>query len=83
MRLHHNSTMSNAQEIKNFSQWLIDVGDGKLGEGNDGFFEIEIPSDFLIRNFTDPIESIVTHTYPNIQHNYNNEKFMKSRAILA
>ena len=37
MCLYHNSKMSNVKEIKNFSQWLIDVGDGKLGEGNDGF----------------------------------------------
>ena len=39
--------------------------------------------DILITNFVDPIESIVTHTYSNIQYNYNNEDFLKSRAILA
>ena len=42
---------------------LIDVGDRKLGAGNDGFFEIEIPFEFLITNFSDPIKSIVTHIY--------------------
>ncbi|RZB80923.1 hypothetical protein D0Y65_030596 [Glycine soja] len=62
---------------------LIDVGDRKLGAGNDGFFEIEIPFEFLITNFSDPIKSIVTHIYQNIQHNYKNEDFLKSRAILA
>ncbi|KAH1226081.1 hypothetical protein GmHk_11G032838 [Glycine max] len=55
----------------------------KLGAGNDGFFEIEIPFEFLITNFSDPIKSIVTHIYQNIQHNYKNEDFLKSRAILA
>ncbi|KAG4980874.1 hypothetical protein JHK82_034119 [Glycine max] len=83
MCLQSNSTMSNAEEIKSFSQWLIDVSDGKLGKGDDGFSEIENPSEFLITNFTDPIESIVTHTYPNIQQNYKDEDFLKSRAILA
>ena len=42
--------MRNAQEIKTFSQWLIDVGDGKLGKGDDELSEIEIPSEFLITN---------------------------------
>ena len=32
MCLQSNSTMSNAEEIKSFCQWLIDVGDGKLGK---------------------------------------------------
>ena len=60
MHLQSNSIMSKAEEIKSFSQWLIDVGD-------DGFSKIKIIYEFLITNFTDPIESTVTHTYPNIQ----------------
>ena len=36
MCLQSNLTLTNSQEIKSFSQWLIDVGDGKLGKGDYG-----------------------------------------------
>ncbi|RZC16800.1 ATP-dependent DNA helicase PIF1 [Glycine soja] len=71
MCLQSNLTITNAQEIKWFLQWLIDVGDGKLGKGDDGLYDKEIPSELLITNFSDPIEAIV------------NEEFLKFRAILA
>ena len=66
MCLQSNLTITNAQEIKWFLQWLIDVGDGKLGKGDDGLYDKEIPSELLITNFSDPIEAIVSHTYPDI-----------------
>ncbi|KAH1099477.1 hypothetical protein GYH30_034899 [Glycine max] len=50
---------------------------------NSKMSNIEIPPEFLITNFTYPIEFIVTYSYPNIRHNYNNEDFLKSKAILA
>ena len=62
---------------------MIDVGDGKQGKGHDGCYGIELPSDFLITNFTDSIKAIVSHTYPDIQKKYKDEKFLKSKAILA
>ena len=62
---------------------MIDVGDRKLGKGDDGLYEIEIPSELLITNFINPIEAIASHTYPDIQHKYKDEEFLKSRAILA
>ncbi|XP_028196716.1 ATP-dependent DNA helicase PIF1-like [Glycine soja] len=83
MCLQSNLTLTNSQEIKSFSQWLIDVGDGKLGKSDDGCYEIKIPPDLLITSFTDPIEAIVNHTYPDIQKKYKDEEFLKSRSILA
>ena len=50
MHLQSNLTITNAQEIKRFSQWLIDVGDGKL----------EIPNELLIKNFNDHIHTSST-----------------------
>ena len=38
MCLQSNLTITNAQEIKRFSLWLIDVGDGKLGTSDDGLY---------------------------------------------
>ena len=83
MHLRSILTITNAWEIKCFSQWLIDIGDGKLGKGDDGLYDIEIPSELLITNFTDHIKAIVAHTYLDIKHKYKDEEFLKSKAIIA
>ena len=50
---------ANSDELKQFSDWLLDIGDGKLGQPNDGYNEITIPEEFLIMDFDDPIQEIV------------------------
>ena len=56
MRLLSNvSGQPNNQELKQFSDCLLDIGDGKVGQANDGFSEITIPDEFLIKDYTDPI----------------------------
>ena len=34
--LSDNLSAKDAKELKEFSEWIIDVGDGKLGGDNDG-----------------------------------------------
>jgi len=74
---------SSTSEIQEFSDWIVKLGDGMLCEPNDGVVDIEIPPEFLISNFNDPIEAIVLSTYPNLLENYTNDNFLQSRAILA
>uniref|UniRef100_A0A0R0F7Q0 ATP-dependent DNA helicase n=1 Tax=Glycine max TaxID=3847 RepID=A0A0R0F7Q0_SOYBN len=84
MRLQSNPTdHSNLDELKQFSEWLLDIGDGKLAEPNDGYGEITIPYEFLIKDFQDPIQTIVEATYPNLLHNYSNGDFLQKRVVLA
>jgi len=83
MRLQTCAQSSDAAELNEFSQWILDIGDGKISEPNDGNAEIKIPSELLITNFDDPIQAIVRSTYPNLMENYKNEDFWQSRAILA
>ena len=33
---------ANSDELKQFSDWLLDIGDGKLGQPNDGYSKIII-----------------------------------------
>ncbi|XP_006577380.1 ATP-dependent DNA helicase RRM3-like [Glycine soja] len=56
----------NNQELKQFSDWLLDIGDGKIGQGNDGFSKITIPDEFLIKDYIDPIHAIVEAIYPQL-----------------
>ncbi|KAF7809101.1 uncharacterized protein G2W53_035844 [Senna tora] len=83
MRLHSTDPSHDQQELKNFSEWILKVGEGKICEPNDGEAEIEIPEDLLIKDFTDPLESIVSNTYPELMQKFNDPTYLKDRAILA
>uniref|UniRef100_A0A0D3E6N5 ATP-dependent DNA helicase n=1 Tax=Brassica oleracea var. oleracea TaxID=109376 RepID=A0A0D3E6N5_BRAOL len=72
-----------AKDLKEFSEWILKVGDGKLSEPNDGEAEIEIPPEFLITDCNDPIEAISEEIYgtatslhekkePSEEKTYNN-----------
>jgi len=37
---------SNSEELRDFSDWLLKVGEGRLSEPNDGNAEIDIPELF-------------------------------------
>ncbi|XP_054797484.1 uncharacterized protein LOC129302583 [Prosopis cineraria] len=83
MRLCSSSSNNDAQKLASFSQWLLDVGDRNLGEPHDGTTKIEIPPDLLISNYKDPMEAIVSSSYPNLLENLSNLKYFNDRAILA
>ncbi|XP_010495176.1 PREDICTED: ATP-dependent DNA helicase PIF1-like [Camelina sativa] len=86
MRLMKNGlTESEANDIKDFSEWILAVGDGRLGEPNDGEALIDIPKELLIRNVDDPIEAISRAVYENLEllHGKNYPEFFRQRAILC
>ncbi|XP_058784650.1 ATP-dependent DNA helicase pfh1-like [Vicia villosa] len=62
---------------------LVELGEGRISEPNDGYAEIEIPPELLIQDFDDPIVAIVDSTYPAFMDNYKSYDHLKSRAILA
>ncbi|XP_022719774.1 uncharacterized protein LOC111277637 [Durio zibethinus] len=72
--------------ILDFSQWLLNLGDGKLplaepSENVDSTW-INIPDEFLISHENDSIRQIDC-TYPNLENTFNNLSYLKDRAILA
>ncbi|KAF1874356.1 hypothetical protein Lal_00008561 [Lupinus albus] len=73
----------NATEIRDFSKWILKVGDGKLSEPNDGCVEVDIPEELLILHFDNSIKAIVSSTYLDLQLHYNDKQFLQCRAILA
>jgi len=70
---------SEAEDIKEFSKWILAVGDGRIVEPNDGEALIDIPSEFLITKAKDPIEAICTKIYGDITkiHEQNDPVFFK------
>ena len=83
--LSENLSAEDAKELKEFSKWILDVGDGKLGGENDGEVVINIPDEFLITDVDDPIESISKAVYGDVFSLQQDKqpKFFQERAILC
>ncbi|XP_023757110.1 uncharacterized protein LOC111905651 [Lactuca sativa] len=74
---------SNIEETTTFANWILNIGEGKVGGLNDGEAIIDIPDDILITDSSDPIGSLITFVYPSIVENANNPMSFQERAILA
>ncbi|XP_021981880.1 ATP-dependent DNA helicase pif1-like [Helianthus annuus] len=70
-------------EIHEFAKWLLEVGEGNVGDGNDGEATIEIPNDLLITDSTDPIQSLIDFVYPSVLDRFKDRDYFSQRAILA
>nr|XP_010911187.1 uncharacterized protein LOC105037195 [Elaeis guineensis] len=82
-RLHSGQSSIVNQEIKEFSNRIISIGEGATDESNEGEAMVDIPDDVLINISDNPIKSIVENTYPNILENINDLNYFQGRAILA
>ncbi|KEH16156.1 putative DNA helicase [Medicago truncatula] len=84
MRLLTGSLDSDVKQRKDFSDWVLGIGDGSVGENDDDVdISVQIPDDFLIKSSGDSLASIVCSTYPSFLDNMNDLSFFKDRAILA
>ncbi|RZB47222.1 hypothetical protein D0Y65_051026 [Glycine soja] len=83
MRLHSNLESVDQQETATFAKWILDIGDGIIGDENDGYATIQVPAHLLITQYDDSISGIVKSTFPDLDQHHNNPEFFKSKAILA
>ncbi|KAL1225085.1 hypothetical protein V5N11_019217 [Cardamine amara subsp. amara] len=83
MRLMAEKDQQKAKEIDEFSKWILDIGDGKINEPNDGEVLIDVPEDLLITKCNDPIQAIVFEVYGSAINEEKDPKFFQSRAILC
>ncbi|XP_028793347.1 uncharacterized protein LOC114749047 [Neltuma alba] len=82
MRLSTSSSTYDSR-LQQFSNWLLDIGDGQIGLPHDGMAEIEIPNDLLILDSHDHLQSIVHATYPDLLDHLTDSTYLTNRAILA
>jgi len=66
MCLLHGCSSSDIEERKQFSEWVLGIGDGSVGDANDEDIDVEIPDDLLIQSSGDHIASIVDTIYPSL-----------------
>ncbi|GJU62460.1 ATP-dependent DNA helicase PIF1-like protein [Tanacetum coccineum] len=83
MRLTVGASPEDVCEIRDFAEWILKVGDGELGEANDGEVSIDVPEELLIDAVDDPVTSIIDFTYPNLLDNINDPSYFQEKAILA
>ncbi|XP_022030318.1 uncharacterized protein LOC110931223 [Helianthus annuus] len=83
MRLTIGADKSRLEETHKFAKWLLDVGEGKVGGDNDGVATVQIPSDLLITDCLDPIESLIQFVYPSVLQRYMDRDYFSERAILT
>ncbi|CAH9100410.1 unnamed protein product [Cuscuta epithymum] len=83
LRLLHLPGSDQSEYLIKFSEWIASIGDGTIGGPNDGFAEIEIPEEFLITNFEDPIAKMVETIYPDFGTIDHDPSYLEKRAILA
>lgn len=82
MRLQGNPG-TNLDELRNFSDWILAIGDGRIGSSIDGIENVQIPDDILIKNCDDPVSAIVEATYPDFFSHSTDINYLQQRAILA
>ncbi|KAK9983468.1 hypothetical protein SO802_032993 [Lithocarpus litseifolius] len=80
--LQGNMSEIETSSIKDFSEWILKIGNGELGEG-DGDNNISIPSDLIIQPSENPMQDIIDNTYPNLENKFTDPSYLQDRAILA
>nr|GEV16655.1 hypothetical protein [Tanacetum cinerariifolium] len=58
------SNSSEIKEIQDFVDWILNIGNGKIGGNNDGEANVEFPDDMLILDSDDHVGFIIHETYP-------------------
>ncbi|XP_076911350.1 uncharacterized protein LOC143569274 [Bidens hawaiensis] len=74
---------TDVENIREFADWLLDIGQGNVGGPNDGQSVIDIPDDLLILNSVDPMGDLISFVYPNILDRFNELTYFQDRALLA
>nr|VDD13456.1 unnamed protein product [Brassica oleracea] len=77
------------QDEKEFSEWLLKVGDGRLESGqeyeDDGYHDqfINIDESLICQSFADPFEGVVDAAYGQINRPMNSKTSYTDKAILT
>ncbi|XP_035835717.1 uncharacterized protein LOC118483988 [Helianthus annuus] len=83
MRLTVGANASDIEEIKAFADWLLDLGEGKIGDSDDCEVVIDIPEDLLIKCSEDPMSDLIDFVYPSLLQLYKDKDYFAERTILA
>ncbi|XP_009623730.1 uncharacterized protein [Nicotiana tomentosiformis] len=83
MRLQRDQLDAHLDELRNFSERILAIADGRIGSSIDGIEKVQIPDDLLISNCDDPILAIIKATYLDFFSHSSDIDYLPQRAILA
>ncbi|XP_072087914.1 uncharacterized protein [Arachis hypogaea] len=83
MRLSRDYVNYHDKETMDFAAWLLQVGDGLLGDNIAGESKIQIPHEFLLTSEKSSLGDLVNFVFPNLLNSLSNYDFFKQRCILA
>nr|GFA65162.1 ATP-dependent DNA helicase PIF1-like [Tanacetum cinerariifolium] len=75
MRLAVGSTDSEKKEIQEFADWILDIGNGKVGGTNDGESNVVFPDNMWIPETDGDVGAIIDDTYPDLLQNLCDPSF--------
>ena len=82
-RLNISSNAIENARVQRFSEQLLQIGDGVLGDTSESEGEVEIPDDILIQNSDFAFDELTNFVYPEILSNLTNVNYFKQRFILV
>lgn len=83
MRLQTTSSSCDDSSTIEFAEWILTLGNGDIGDSNEGESVIDIPNDLLVPDSNDAFNALVQFVYPNILDNITNPSFFEGKAILV
>lgn len=83
MRLRTSSENADQEDINQFAEWILRIGDGDPNADEYGVSVVQIPDDLLIHECVDPLLSLVEFAYPDLLQNMNMTCYFQDRGILA
>ncbi|GJW08504.1 ATP-dependent DNA helicase PIF1-like protein [Tanacetum coccineum] len=82
MRLKARKNSNEIRETKEFVDWILNIGNGKIGEKNDGESTIEFSEEMLIPDSENHV-TIIQETYPDLIHNLWNPSFFPGKSNIS
>ncbi|WOH01414.1 hypothetical protein DCAR_0520798 [Daucus carota subsp. sativus] len=87
MRLHAGNTDEQNRVIREFSDWQLKVGDGKVDpisfKENVSEVLFRLPAQHVLHSEDKPIQKLIDVVYPDFANNCSSSEYFSSRAILT
>ncbi|XP_027905618.1 ATP-dependent DNA helicase PIF1-like [Vigna unguiculata] len=83
MRLSTTTNNQTTNDIKEFADWILKIGDGQMDANENGECMVEIPEELLIINTDLPLLSLVEFVYPQFVVNMTKPNYFDNGAILC
>nr|KAJ0187628.1 hypothetical protein LSAT_V11C900492010 [Lactuca sativa] len=80
---HKHEIYFDLDETKAFDEWIVKIGDGNIGDPNDGEAKIEFSEDVVVRSIGDHIHSIVSIIYLSFENHLDDQSYFQDKAILV